>query len=131
MNRNRYIIASLAVFAFIFVFDWIFHGNVLTGIYEQTSHLWRPKEEACFLTMMIAQISLAFIFSYIFLKGYESKGIAEGVRYGFLIGLLFVPGYLIFYSVQPFPFELIAYWSIGGIIEMMGAGAVLAAIYQK
>lgn len=130
MNTKRYLIASLAVFAFIFIYEWVFHGMLLKPIYEQTSHLWRPPEECVTWAMLGGQLIFPFILARIFLKGYENKGLAEGARFGLLIGLLFVPGNLIFYAVQPLPLNLVLYWSVGGIIEMTGCGLILAALFR-
>lgn len=131
MNTKKYVIASLVVFAFIFVFEWIFHGMLLHGIYEQTSHLWRPKGEYNFLAMTAGQLLFTFVFVFIFLKGLEHKGLAEGVRFGLLIGLLYLSNNLIFYAVQPLPANLIVIWSVGAFIELALAGVILAVLYRK
>jgi len=131
MNTKRYVLGSLAVFAVIFVFEWIFHGMFLKDLYNQTAAMWRPQDECVFPALATGQLILAFIFTLIFTKGYENKGIAEGIRYGVLIGMLFVPGHLMFYAVQPLPPILVIYWCIGGIIEMILAGAALAAVYKS
>ena len=130
MNIKRFAASAAAVFSFIFVFEWLFHGVLLQATYDRTAYLWRPKAECVFPAMLAGQLLLAVFFSYIFTRGYENKGIAEGTRYGFLIGLLFVPNNLIFYAVQPLPLDLVIKWIIGGMIEMTAAGAVLAAVYR-
>jgi hypothetical protein len=133
MNTKRYVLGSLAVFVFIFVFEWVLHGQILAGLYEQTMEVWRPKEGmADYMGWMVAgQLLFAFIFGYIFLKGYENKGVGEGFRYGILIGLLFAPAQLIWYAVLPIPLTLAIGWLGGAIIEMALAGVVLAAVYRK
>jgi len=132
MNTQKYCLGSIGVFIFIFVFEWIFHGMILGETYSQTAHLWRPKEEMPQYMgwMVLGQLLFAFIFSYIFLKGYENKGTMEGVRYGLLIATLYVPTNIILYSVIPYPAHLVVAWVIGGYIEMSIAGAVLATIYK-
>ena len=131
MNTKRYLLTSLIVFAFIFIFEWIFHGMFLKDMYMATASLWRPQGQCVWNAMLTAQILFAFVFTFIFTKGYENKGIAEGARYGLLIGLLFVPNHLIFYAVQPLPFNLILAWIIGGLVETILAGIILAAIYRR
>ena len=131
MNKQRYLLASLAVFVFVFVFEWVFHGSFLKGIYEQTAHLWRPKTDCHMPVIIAAQLMFSFIFGFIFLKGYENKGIMEGVRYGVLIGLLAIPANLISYAVMPLPIDLVVLWCTGGLIELILAGAILAAVYKK
>ena len=66
-----------------------------------------------------------------FTKGYEDKGLAEGLRYGVFIGLLvFVGRNLIVYAVQPVPAKLVIAWICGGIVELAIAGIIVAAIYR-
>lgn len=131
MNVKRYFLASLAVFVFIFIFESVFHGNFLQDFYAQSPDLWRAKEDYQFPFMLLAQVMFPLVFTFIFTKGYENKGVGEGIRFGMLIGLLFVPTNLIFYAVQPLPFALVVLWSIGGLIEMMVAGAIAATVYRR
>ena len=130
MNVKRYVLASLAVFAFIFIFEWMFHGNLLSDFYAQSQHLWRAKEDVVMPAMFLGQFMFPFIFTFIFLKGYDNKGIGEGIRYGILIWLLFIPNNLIFYAVMPLSFTLVGLWILGGLIEMVIAGAIAATIYR-
>ncbi|MCR4337128.1 MAG: hypothetical protein NUV91_04905 [Candidatus Omnitrophica bacterium] len=129
MNK-RYFVSSLFVFLFITVFEWIFHGIFLKDLYVQTSYLWRPEDQFIMPAMLLGQFSFAFIFSFIFVKGYENKGMIEGIRYGLLIGLLFIPSQLVMYAVQPLPANLVILWSVGGLVELAIAGAILAATYR-
>jgi len=132
MNTKRFISAIIAVFTFVFIYEWILHGGLLAGIYESTPALWRTKAEMprYMIWLMLGQLVFTIMFCYIFLKGYENKGLMEGVRYGILIGLLFIGPDMIFYAVQPLPVNLVVYWCIGGLIEMTIAGVILAAIYK-
>jgi len=131
MNNKRYVLASLMVFVFIFVFEWFFHGVLLHDLYTQTQNLWRAKEDVIMPAMFLGQLTFPFIFTFIFIKGYENKGIGEGIRYGILIGLLFIPSNLIYYAVMPLPFVLVGLWILGGLIEMILAGAIVSIIYRK
>lgn len=132
MNMKRFVIACGAVFIFIFVYEWLFHGVLLRELYAQMPTLWRAQAEmrGYFHWLVIGQLWLAVLFCLIFVKGYENKGLAEGVRYGLLIGLLFIGPDMIFYAVQPLPAKLIVDWSIGGLLEMIIGGAIVAAIYR-
>ncbi|MBI4005365.1 MAG: hypothetical protein HY356_01745 [Gammaproteobacteria bacterium] len=132
MNTKRFIPSIIAVFTFIFIYEWILHGYLLAGLYESTPSLWRSKTEmpAYLIWLMLGQLFFTIMFCYIFLKGYENKGLMEGVRYGILIGLLFIGPDLVFYAVQPLPAGLVVYWCIGGLIEMIIAGVILASIYR-
>lgn len=131
MNLRKYVLAVLAVFGFLFVFDWVFHGVFLADFYDQTQHLWRAKEDCVMPMMVFGQILFALMFVLIFTYGYQNKGMIEGVRYGALIGLLLIPNSLISYAVQPLPEALAALWVIGGMVEMIILGAVAASVYRS
>ena len=131
MNTKRYVLASLLVFAFVFIYDSVFHGKLLTNMYMATASLWRPQNECVWSALFLGQFLFAFVFAFLFTKGYENKGLAEGIRYGLLIGLLFVPSHLISYAVEPLPFDLVIAWIIGGVVETILAGMIVAGVYRK
>ena len=132
MNVKRFVPAVIAVFVFIFFYEWVLHHKILGPTYQETMSLWRNPEEmkSFFWYIPAAQGFLALIFCYIFTRGYQNRGIAEGLRYGLMIGLLFIPGNVIMYAVQPLPLNLVIAWIVGGIIEGIVAGAIVAAIYR-
>ncbi len=133
MNTSRYVIGSLVVFVYIFIFEFLFHGMLLTPLYMQAEQLMRPEPEffGYFHWIVIGELILAFFFCLIFTKGYEGKGIGEGVRFGLLVGIGFgVSSALITYAVHPFPGKLVLAWVIGYPVEMILAGVIIAAIYK-
>ena len=130
MNSKKFLISWLAVFVTIFVVDMIFHGRILGEMYRQTANLWRPKEEMCqFMPWLtLGSILWSGAFSYLFLTGYQGRGVAAGIRYGVLISLLFVAHDAVMYAVAPYPPAVPCSWAIGNIIEFAIAGAVLGFI---
>ena len=71
------------------------------------------------------------MFVYIFIKGYEGKGVVEGVRYGFRIGILMnVMGMFNQYAVYPIPFTLAIQWFIFAMIEFIICGIIVSLIYK-
>ncbi|MEE8513733.1 MAG: hypothetical protein V3S73_03305 [Gammaproteobacteria bacterium] len=132
MNMKRFLIACVVVFIFIFAYEWLFHGVLLRDLYAETPTLWRGQAnmQGYLHWLHIGQLWFAVLFCLIFVKGYENKGLGEGIRYGLLIGLLFIGPNLIIYAVQPLPAILVVAWSIGGLIEMIIAGLIAAALYR-
>jgi len=130
MKTKRLLPAILVVFLFIFGYEWVFHGVLLKGIYESTPQLWRPQSTMPqFMPFLFAgQFLFSLFLGLIFAKGYENRGIGEGVRFGILMGLLLSTVNLVWYAVQPLPEILVLYWVLGGILEMVIAGILLAAI---
>lgn len=133
MNTKRFVFAGLAVFIAGFIMDWIIHGIILKGAYESLISIWRPEEEMNSMMWIwyVGSLIFSFLFVYIFTKGYENKGIMEGVRYGLLIGLLMVLfGNLAQYAMYPLPFSLVWKWFVFGMIEFIIFGIITAAIYK-
>jgi len=89
---------------------------------EMMSNMWM---------MWIIDIVWAFFFVFFFVKGYEGKGIMEGVRFGIYIGLFycFVNAYGS-YVVYPLPYSLTMQWFIYGIIQSVILGVLASIIYK-
>jgi len=131
MNAKRYLLSSFAGLIFILLFEWAFHDHFLAKYYMAQPQLWRPHGQAIMPAIFLALLIFPFVLSFIFVKGYEGKGLPEGVRFGLVMGLLFVPTHLIWYAVQPLQETLVAFWIIGGFVEMILLGIINAAIYKE
>ncbi len=133
MNVQRYLIGSIVVFIFIFLAEWIFHGLIMNSFYDQAKQLMRPEtgSAACIIWMIIGFLLMAFGFCFIFTKGYENKGIGEGIRFGLYVAITFsVSASLIGYSVYPYPVSWVIGWIIGEPIIAIISGILIAAIYK-
>ena len=130
MNVKRFIIASIVVFLAFEIIDAIIHAGILSKTYE-SMNIWRPDMMSKMWIMHLGTFILAFLFTYIFIKGYENKGIAEGARYGVIIGLFAnIPYAFYSYATYPLPFSLCLLWFIYGMIEFIICGLIAAAIYK-
>ena len=133
MNVKRYVLGSLAVFVFIYLAEFLFHGVIMAGKYQEQIELLRPEagSMARMPVMALGFLIMAFGFCFVFTKGYEGKGIAEGIRFGLYVAIAFgLSANLINYTVFPWPGMWVAYWTIGETIIMMMGGALIALIYK-
>ena len=74
----------------------------------------------------------SFFFAFIFSKGYEGKGIAEGVRYGLYIGIWMSVGMAYgTYAMIAIPYSLALQWFLYGVVEYILAGIVLALVFKS
>lgn len=65
------------------------------------------------------------------LKGFENKGIMEGVRYGFYIRVWMSVGMAYgTYAMVAIPYSLALQWFIYGVIEYIIAGVALALVFK-
>ncbi len=132
MNVKRFIGASIAVFLAFQVLDFIIHGMILRPVYESLKDVWRPDMMSKMWIMYVGSFVLSFLFIYIFIKGHENKGIAEGIRYGIIIGLFAsIPYGFYEYVMYPLPLSLCVQWFVYGMIEFIICGMIAAAIYKK
>ncbi len=132
MNIKRFVIASIVVFVIIQAIDWLVHGILLASWYQEIKGLWRTDMMNFMWLMMLGCLFFSFMFVFIFIRGREGRGPAEGARYGLLIGLLmYVSGTLGQYAMYPIPLGMAMIWLGYGIIEMVIAGLVAAAIYRN
>jgi len=132
MNIKRIIIASLGVFITFELLEIVIHGKILMNTYESMPEVWRPDMESKMWIMYVTALFFSFIFTIIFAKGYENKGVLEGVRYGILIALLMnVIGMFNQYVVYPIPFSLALQWFILGTIQIIICGMVAAVLYRN
>jgi hypothetical protein len=130
-SMKRIILASIAVFISMQAMDFIVHSMILMKTYESLAHVWRSDMMEKMWIMYVSSIIFSFLFTYIFTKGYENKGVPEGIRYGFLIGLFMnVVGMLNQYVVYPLPFSLVIKWFIYGLFEYIIFGIIVSLIYQ-
>ncbi len=131
MNIKRFTIAGTAVFITIQAIDWLVHGVLLSKWYRDIKGLWRTEMMDFMWVMVLGSLFFSFMFVFIFTRGYEARGVVEGARYGLFIGLLVnVYGALGQYAMYPVPFGLAMIWIAYGMIEMVIAGMITAAIYR-
>jgi hypothetical protein len=133
MNTKKWVITSLVIFVVATLLDFVIHMLILGGAYEATSHIWRPEAEmnSMMWFMWLSGLIWSFLFVYIFAKGYEGRGIMEGVRFGLVIGLFFMISMSLGnYVTLPIPFSLALYWFIFGVIEIIILGILASILYK-
>jgi len=121
-----------AVFVVLEVTNFVFNGLILGPTYQSLQNLWRPDMMSFMWIYHVIMLIGAFFFSFIFSKGYERKGIAEGVRYGLYIGIWLSIGMAYgTYAMIQIPYSLALQWFIYGVIQYLVAGIVLALVFKE
>jgi hypothetical protein len=129
---KKVLIGTIAIFIAMSMFNIIVHGIILGEAYKATANLWRPDMQS--MTWIYSIISLvgAFFFSFIFSKGYEGKGIAEGARYGLYIGIWMSIGMAYgTYAMIAMPYKMALQWFIFGVVGYVVYGIILSLIFGK
>lgn len=131
MNK-KFWLSFVATYIVYEILEFIIHNVLLKSTYasEAMMKILRPEADIKVWLLFVVGLFFIFFFCWIFVKGNEGKGLMEGVRYGFYIGLMVsVPMAYATYATQPIPYSLALQWFIYGVIECTIIGAVLAQIY--
>ena len=132
MSTKKFVISVLAVFLAYEAINSFMHFIALRDYYEELTHLWRKEMPNKMWVMYLTSLVQAIIFVYFFSVGFVGRGVREGVRYGFIFGVLmcFVN---IFnqYAIYPVPLGLAWQWFAYGLIQFMICGIVVALVYQS
>jgi len=136
MDKKKFIISVVSVYVVFEILNFIIHGVLLSATYmsDTLAGVFRPQAEMQSLmwVIWITDLVWAFFFVFFFTKGYENKGIMEGVRYGIYIGFFmnFVYAYQA-YAVYPITYGLAIQWLIFGFIESIILGVLVSLTYKS
>ena len=133
MNTKRFWLACAAVYVVHQILSFLIHEVWLMPTYEALAHVWRPEQDMMSKMWMMWVTSAVWVilFCYIFVRGYENKGLMEGLRYGVIIGLFyFLPMAYESYVIYPITYALALQWFIAGMAMSIILGIVAALIYR-
>ena len=130
MDVKYYIATSVGAIVFVMAFEFLFHGVVLSGMYQATSEVWRPEGEHKTVFWIVSLILFSFIAVFFYTRNYEARGMEEGLRFGFYVGLVLASVKLADYCFLPIPGRLMAAWLIAEIMKGFGTGLVAALVYK-
>lgn len=135
MNTRRWLLASVAVFVVLAVLDFIIHGMLLHGVYQQTASLWRAPADIQRLLWIFwaGYLVFATFFVFIYTQGYEKdkSGVGQGFRFGLYVGaMLSVLHGFGWYVILPIPLTLSVYWFVATLVESIAMGITAGLVYR-
>ena len=131
MLNKQFWLSLVAAFLTLSVYGFVVWGLLLpASFFAAMGGDWRPEGEELMAWIVIADVVKAFALVWIFGFGFEDKGIAEGLRFGFFTGLLFASPQLIMYAVRPESLSIAAGAFAIDLVSFLLAGAVLAIVYR-
>jgi hypothetical protein len=133
--NGKFIVAVVVIFIAWMLGDFVVHAVLLKPEYMKLTGLFRPESEggAYMPFMLLAHLLLSIAFVWIYTKGKEAKPfLAQGLRYGFVISLLATtPTYLIYYTISPYPPNVVVTQIVTETILCMLLGLIVAFIYRE
>lgn len=129
---KRAAMAVVLVFLAWTAMDMVIHGVLLGPIYEATASLWRPMDEMNMPLMYFVSAASAIFFVTIYALLVGEKSLASGIKLGVLYGLaIAIPMGFGSYSYMPIPMSLAWGWFLGGLAEMVVAGAIVGVVVKS
>lgn len=131
MNK-KVLMGAVVVYILVAITDFLIHNVLMMRVYESTPDLWRSPEEMKMWVMFVIYVFFSYFFTFIFSKGYEGKGIIEGLRYGFYMSLLInLPAGYAMYATMPTPYSLALGWFLYGTAQFLILGVALTLVFKS
>lgn len=130
MNMKRFLIATLGAFVFVFLYEFIAHGFLMMGLYEQTAEVWRPQDESNMQVLLASQLlfaaAVAFFYPIVGLDAECKKAIPFGVG----LGLVMAMPQIGTYAYLPVPITISLSWALISFVEALVASYIVSRIYN-
>ena len=135
MNTKKFIIAFVVVFVVLEITNYLIYVGILGSVFENDMYksVFRAQEDMSskMWIMYLMDLIWSYFFVFFFVKGYENKGMMEGLRFGVYIGIFYM---LIvsfqFYAMFPLEFGLVVQMFIFSFIQALVLGVVASLIYK-
>ena len=129
MNTGRFITACVVIWIISYILSFILNGIIIN--WEDIPGMKTEMGIDSWIMGIIGSLTFAIMFCFLFVKGYEGKGISEGIRYGIYIGLLmYLPLLFTHYAYYDYPAGLVWSCAIGNFVITVIVGIVAALIYK-
>ena len=133
---KRFWISGVVVSIAALLLGFVVHEVLLGSDYKALSTLYRSEAESqnYFHYMIIAHVLIGFAMTWIYRQGIDTSksAISQGLRFGLAMALFStIPGYLIYYAVQPLPADLVHKQMIFSTIAMLLIGVLVAYLNPR
>ncbi|MEE9351628.1 MAG: hypothetical protein V3U78_05160 [Thiotrichaceae bacterium] len=126
------LIGTVTVFIAWMAMDFLFHGNLLKGMYEESASLWRPPAEMKMGINALVVLIAAAMFTAIYVLLIANKGVGTGLLYGLFYGVAVGVGAGFgTFSFMPLPYELALSWFGIIVVESLVAGGLLGLVASR
>jgi hypothetical protein len=133
MNKSFFIAWVVALIVWMGG-DFAVHGAWLASTYLANAALYRPEaDQAQYLPWMIgAHVICSAAAAWIYGRGVQPSmaWLGQGLRFGLALAVLMVPQYMVYYSVQPLPLDLVMKQMGGETGVMLLVGLAMGFTYK-
>ncbi len=131
MKSKSFWIACVVIYLVGWGLNYLVHDMWLLDTYNALRDVLRPADEIKRGIFPITAAIWTILFVYIFSRGYEGKGVMEGVRFGAIIGVFYaLPMAYDSYAIYPIPYSLALKWFLSGMVINIIYGVVASLLYK-
>ncbi|HZR77980.1 MAG TPA: hypothetical protein VFA58_02170 [Chthoniobacterales bacterium] len=130
MNWAKFFIAFIASFVFIFFFGFVWHGLLMKSAYMEIASHYRAHDDMVWASMLFGHAMMAFFLTWVVASFAGGGGLGTGLRLGLLLAFVFIGLHFIRFAVEPLTTTILLLGSIGDLLEIAIAGAIIGAIYK-
>ena len=133
---KRFWVCGIVMFLAAMLLSGVVHAVLLKPDYLALGPMYRSDADgqAHFPWMLLAHALIGFAMTWIYRQGFVAgkSNISQGMRFGLAMALFStIPGYLIYYAVQPLPAMLVIKQIVFSTISMLLLGVVLAYLQPR
>ena len=133
---KRFWVCGLVMSIAALLLGFIVHGVLLAPDYAALGAMFRSDADSSRYApwMVLAHVLIGFAMTWIYAQGFSSgrSTSLQGLRFGLAMALFSaVPGYLIYYAVQPLPASLVAKQLLAGVVAMLLLGLLVAWLQPR
>ena len=133
---KRFWICGLVMSIAALLLGFIVHGLLLAPDYAALGAMFRSDDDSRHYAhwMVLAHVLVGFSMTWIYVQGFSSgrSSSMQGLRFGLAMALFStIPGYLIYFAVQPLPAALVAKQLVFGVITMLLLGLLVAWLQPR
>jgi hypothetical protein len=133
---KRFWVCGLVMSIAALLLGFIVHGLLLAPDYAALGAMFRSDDDSRHYVhwMVLAHVLIGFSMTWIYARGFSDgpPSSAQGLRFGLAMALFStVPGYLIYYAVQPLPAALVIKQLLFGMATMLLLGLLVAWLQPR
>ena len=131
MDMKRFVLATVSAFIFVFIYEFIVHGFLMMGWYEQTSEVWRPEEESNMAIMFLSQFLFAAAIAFFYpIVGLDDDKCKKAIPFGIGLGLVMAMPQIATYCYLPIPLTISLLWALISFIKALVASYIISKTYN-
>lgn len=131
MNMKRFVLAGIAAFVFVFLYEFLVHGVLMFDQYQQTASVWRPQDESNMVVMLLSQFLFGMAVAFFYPIVGPDNECKKAIPFGVGLGLVMAMPTLATYCYLPIPIKISLLWMLIDFVKAFVAVYIVSKIYNS